>query len=189
MTRSRSLRVLLLPLGLGLGLLSCTNPSGWMAAIWPPRMASTLATPVIGLNSGIYKAAISVPIGGPAGATLLYTLDGTDPTPTSPVYAGPVPIAPPASQAGQGLFVLKVRASQSGWTDSAVASATFIVDPWMKKYIGSGPDSLSDGIAAVLVALNGPDGICLNAAGDLYVADTSNDVVRVVSHGSTLTYF
>jgi len=147
------------------------------------------SAPTIGKYSGIYNSAISVSLSALAGSTIYYTLDGSAPTTASSVYAGPIAIAGTVLQTDQGLHLLKAYAHKSQWKDSPIASATFIVDPWMKGFVGVGADSTSNGIPAASVALNSPGGVCLNAAGDLYIADTGNDVVRVVSHSSGLTYF
>ncbi len=41
-----------------------------------------------------------------------------------------------------------------------------------------------DGLLATHAALNGPNGLALDAAGDLYIADTANNVVRLVNAAS-----
>ena len=54
------------------------------------------------------------------GATIRYTLDGTDPTPTSAVYTGPIAIDDDVT--------IKARAWKSGMNPSAVVSATYSYD-------------------------------------------------------------
>lgn len=54
------------------------------------------------------------------GASLRYTLDGSDPTPASTLYGGPFTIA--------GTAVLRVRGFRSGWTDSDVSWAQFTLN-------------------------------------------------------------
>jgi len=44
-----------------------------------------------------------------------------------------------------------------------------------------------DGGPATAAALNSPDGIAANAAGDLFIADTNNNVVREVKPGGVIT--
>src|ERR1700756_3803981 len=45
----------------------------------------------------------------------------------------------------------------------------------------------SDGMAATLVGLNNPDGIAVDAAGNLYIADTYNSCVRKVNTAGIIT--
>jgi RHS repeat-associated protein len=47
------------------------------------------------------------------------------------------------------------------------------------------PGNSGDGGTATAAALNGPEGICLSATGDLYIADEFNDQIRVVPGAST----
>jgi alpha-tubulin suppressor-like RCC1 family protein len=55
------------------------------------------------------------------GATLRYTLDGSDPTPASPPYRYPLLLT--------STTTIKARAFLAGYTSSAVATATFTIDP------------------------------------------------------------
>lgn len=51
-------------------------------------------TPVFSLQAGFYSAAQSITITCPdPSATIRYTLDGSDPVVTSPIYSAPIPIA------------------------------------------------------------------------------------------------
>jgi len=53
---------------------------------------------------------------------------------------------------------------------------------------GSGtPGYMGDGGAAISAQINGPFGIALDSAGSLYIADTTNNVVRKVSPGGTIS--
>jgi uncharacterized protein (TIGR03437 family) len=45
-----------------------------------------------------------------------------------------------------------------------------------------------DGGAATAATLNDPEGVALDAAGNLYIADTQNDVIRKVSNGIISTF-
>jgi sugar lactone lactonase YvrE len=75
-----------------------------------------LPTPVISLPSGTYGGPQTVTISDAASATIYYTTDGTTPTTASRVYA---PIAVTRSE------TVKAIAVASGFTQSAVASATY----------------------------------------------------------------
>ena len=53
---------------------------------------------------------------------------------------------------------------------------------------GSGtPGYMGDGGAAISAQINGPFGIALDSAGNLYIADTANNVVRKVSPDGTIS--
>lgn len=176
-------------------LSACSNPSSWMKDMWnfgekqnPAGGLGIQASPVIGKYSGIYNAAIVVPIGAQAGSTIYYTLDGSDPTPSSSVYSGPIAIAGTVAQTDTGIHVLKAYARQSKYLDTPIVSATFIVDPWMLRHIGGGPDGNSNGIPPMNVSLNSPEAVCVDAQDNTYVADTGYCAVRKVNHSNGLAY-
>ncbi len=75
--------------------------------------------PKILLASGLYDGTQSVSIEVPAGCSVTYTLDGSEPGETSRQYTGPVTIASTA--------VLRARAFMGGLYGSDVASASYIV--------------------------------------------------------------
>lgn len=52
-----------------------------------------LERPVLNPAAGFYAGAQNVTITGPAGATIRYTLDGSEPTAASTVYSGPINVA------------------------------------------------------------------------------------------------
>lgn len=52
-----------------------------------------VAKPTFSVPAGFYGGAQNVSISGPAGADIRYTLNGSAPTVTSPLYAGPINIA------------------------------------------------------------------------------------------------
>ncbi|HMJ63632.1 MAG TPA: chitobiase/beta-hexosaminidase C-terminal domain-containing protein [Bryobacteraceae bacterium] len=81
---------------------------------------STVATPVISPNGGSYrrKVFITLNCSTPA-ATIYYTLDGSTPTTTSQVFQSELKLTSSAT--------LKAKAIKTGYQDSAVATATFVV--------------------------------------------------------------
>jgi hypothetical protein len=54
-----------------------------------------------------------------SGATIHYTVDGTTPTASSPVYSGPITVTQTRT--------IQAMAAASGMTDSALASATYTI--------------------------------------------------------------
>jgi Chitobiase/beta-hexosaminidase C-terminal domain len=84
----------------------------------------TVATPTFNPVAGTYFGAQSVTIStSTSGATITYTTDGSTPVPGShgTVYSGPVSV--PSS------LTIKAAASASGFTNSSVGSATYVINP------------------------------------------------------------
>jgi len=81
----------------------------------------TVATPAFTPAGGTYAAPQSVAITcATAGATIRYTTDGTAPTATSLAYSGPVAVSTTGT-------TFKAYATLAGQTDSAVATATYVL--------------------------------------------------------------
>jgi len=75
--------------------------------------------PKLSLPSGCYEGMQSVSVEIPAGSTVTYTLDGSEPTPSSNSYTGPMTIAKTT--------ILRVRAFSAGALPSDISSATYII--------------------------------------------------------------
>jgi hypothetical protein len=79
------------------------------------------ATPTFSPAAGTYDSAQSVAISTTtAGAVIHYTVDGSTPTGSSTTYTGPVSVA--------SSLTLKAIATASGFTDSAVATAAYVIN-------------------------------------------------------------
>jgi formylglycine-generating enzyme len=77
-----------------------------------------VATPVISPEGGIYTEPQEVTITSQTeGATIRYTLDGSDPSESSAVYSSPVQISTTTT--------LKAKGFRSGWTPSEIASSIY----------------------------------------------------------------
>jgi PA14 domain/CotH kinase protein/Lamin Tail Domain/Bacterial Ig domain/Chitobiase/beta-hexosaminidase C-terminal domain len=85
-----------------------------------PAAPTILATPTLSPAGGFYASAQTVAITGPAGATLRYTTDGSEPVASSPEYSAPLAIA--ASQ------VVRAAAFSPTAARSLVATATYVID-------------------------------------------------------------
>ena len=81
----------------------------------------TLQTPVATPDGGAFQQAPEVTLASTAGATIRYTLDGTSPTTSSPLYSGPFVIPAAGAQ-------LQAKAFHSDWTPSALMSESYVVD-------------------------------------------------------------
>ena len=81
----------------------------------PPR----LAAPVYAPTPGTYAAGQPVTLSANSGSTIHYTLDGSLPTLSSPLYTGPIVVS--------ATTTLNAIAVQSGFLTSAVATATYTI--------------------------------------------------------------
>ena len=89
----------------------------------PASDTPTAATPSFSLGSGTYTGTQTISIScETSGASIYYTLDGSDPTTSSTLYSEPIAISADAT--------LKAIAVASGMENSAVATADYIIiDP------------------------------------------------------------
>src|SRR4029077_10273635 len=74
--------------------------------------------PVISPGGGPFTPPLAVTLASALSDSIRYTLDGTEPTPASPLYADPIPI--------QRSTVLKAKAFGRGLFPSGTSNATFI---------------------------------------------------------------
>ena len=82
---------------------------------------TTTATPVFSPAPGTYSSAQNVTLADTTpGATIYYTTDGSTPTTSSTVYSGPVAIS--------ATTTINAIAAASGFTNSAVASGTYVIN-------------------------------------------------------------
>ena len=90
-------------------------------AVTQAQTIPRVATPTFSPGPGTYTRAQNVTIFTTMkAATIRYTVNGSDPTSSSPLYRGPVTISTTT--------VLKARAFARGMTDSAVASGTYTIN-------------------------------------------------------------
>lgn len=90
-----------------------------------PTPASTVAKPFIYPNGGTFSKSVTVYLFcSTSGATIHYTLDGSTPTASSPVYPSQGILL-----SGSGTKTVKAIGTKSGLSDSPVASATFNITP------------------------------------------------------------
>lgn len=81
----------------------------------------TLASPVIDQPAGAYTYGQPITISSTQPVTIRYTIDGTSPTETSPVYSAPLSLTGP--------ILLSASAFHQDWTTSAPATAAFQAKP------------------------------------------------------------
>ncbi len=116
-----------------------------------------------------------------AGAAIYYTTNGTLPSANSALYTGAVTV--PSSE------TLVATAIAPGYSVSQPASAQYFIGSSSSFYIytlaGDGTFGYSgDYGQATLADLNYPTGTAIDRAGNLYIADESNNVIRKVAAGT-----
>ena len=134
------------------------------------------AAPVIAPGTGSYAGAQTVSISDASNrAHIYYTTDGTRPTPQSALYSGPLTVS--TSE------VISALASGGGYKSSPVATAQILINSSATSFIYTvaGNESYGyagDGGPATVAALNDPVAALPDSAGNLYIADAANCVVR-----------
>jgi fibronectin type 3 domain-containing protein len=84
-------------------------------------ISSVLQTPVFSVAAGTYATAQTVALSDPhAGVTIYYTTDGTTPTTSSTVYTAPITVSTTET--------LEAIAVETGFTNSAIATATYTIN-------------------------------------------------------------
>ena len=108
----------------------------------------TCATPTFSLASGTYPEAQNVAIScETTGATIYYTIDGSNPTTSSSVYSGAINISKTTT--------IKAMAVASGYNNSEVAEATYTInlpyigDPYVRV---TDLNTLTDGARVIIAA-------------------------------------
>lgn len=103
----------------------------------PPVAVSQVETPSIAPSGATYSSAQTVTTAcATAGATIRYTTDGTEPTPSSAVYSSPLTVS--------ATTTVKAKAFKSGMTDSVTAMAVYTIASTpsaVTQTIGTGNDT------------------------------------------------
>jgi hypothetical protein len=83
--------------------------------------SGALTSPLITPPTGVYTNTQTVSITADPGTTIHYTIDGSTPTNTSPVYSGPISVSNSAS--------VRAVAVKAGFSDSEIALHSYILNP------------------------------------------------------------
>jgi uncharacterized repeat protein (TIGR03806 family) len=88
----------------------------WIESLPGPPV---LAPPVISPHGGNYRQPVEVNLTGEPGANIHYTLDGTVPTTSDPIYQGSIKLTGPA--------IVRAKAFKAGFTKSITTQEVFVV--------------------------------------------------------------
>lgn len=91
------------------------TPSSVSTASYTLQLEAPTATPA----GGLYASPQTVSLTGPAGSTLRYTVDGSDPTEASTLYTAAITVGIP--------LTLKVRAFRTDWSPSSVRTEHYAI--------------------------------------------------------------
>jgi len=142
------------------------------------------ATPLFNPGSGAITNGTHVVMScATPGAVIWYTTNGATPTAGSPVYTGPVMI--------DGFTTLNALATAAGHLDSTLQSVFYPLSDYKYPTIvstvaGSGQAGASNAVG-VKATFSSPLAVCVDAGGNLYVADTGNNQVRKITPAGVVT--
>ena len=120
-----------------------------------------------------------------APSNIYYTLDGSLPTTNSAHYTLPLVFTNP--------ITLQAQAFASGFLPSDTVSNFYVLidripNVAVTTVAGGRGSGFSDGVGAA-AAFNYPQGICVDARGNLFVSDTGNNCIRkILPTGQVITY-
>jgi hypothetical protein len=122
-----------------------SNPSLAASAAFTVTNRPTVAQPTITPSGGTHPGKVQVTLACvTAGATICYTVDGTDPTINSPRYSQPFTLTQPAT--------VKARAFADGSDSSLAASAKFTVTVTPPALVAAAPGQSPEQLLAELEA-------------------------------------
>jgi glucose/arabinose dehydrogenase/sugar lactone lactonase YvrE len=190
------------------GTTPTTNSSPYSVplAVYSDTTLSAFATAPQHLDSSVQSAAYTLikaatpsfsPAQGPltngafisistatSNATIRFTVDGSVPDTNSALYSGPLLFT--------NLMTLTARAWRSDLDPSNPSSVFYGLIDFESTIVttlaGGGSSGLSNAVGS-LATFSSPQGICIDRTGNLYVADTGNNVVRKISPAGQVTTF
>jgi len=142
------------------------------------------ATPTISLASGSYATAQTLTIkDATPGATIYYSTNGTYPYTYSNVYSGPISVS--SSE------IVTAIALAPGYSGSGYATGQYYIASSLTRFIYTIAGSFTvgyagDGGLATFAELDGSGlrGVAVDGAGNVYMTDYNNNVVRKIAAGT-----
>jgi hypothetical protein len=117
-------------------------------------LQTQVTVPQFSTAAGTYTSAQAITLSdGTPNAVIYYTLDGTNPTPASPIYSGPITV--------NAATTIKAFAQAPGFTDSPIAHATYVIE---SSGVGI---NFGNGFSTALTPQNGTIPMTLNGSAGL----------------------
>ena len=136
---------------------------------------SAPSPPVFSVAAGVYPDSQTVALSDTTpGVAIYYTTNGSYPTTSSASYSGPITVSTSETL---------VAIAAHGYAQSKPASAQYYIGSSQTPFIytiagNSSWGYAGDGGSANFASLNSPSATALDSAGDIYIADSGNNVVR-----------
>jgi Putative Ig domain/Chitobiase/beta-hexosaminidase C-terminal domain/Bacterial Ig domain/Glucodextranase, domain B/Bacterial Ig-like domain (group 2) len=158
-----------------------TSPIVGIAVTEGGTGSGTLGQPIPTPAPGVYAPGLQVSLNAADGATIRYTTNGSTPTASSPIYAGPI-------AATDGIEI-RARAFQQNWTTSPALVAVYHIDttpPSVRTVIAPAPNAAGWNHTDVVVRFDCQDGSGVGVANcpppvALTAEASGQTVTRVVS--------
>ena len=134
---------------------------------------------------GPVLAGTSITLSSPTpGAVIYYTLNGGNPTTNSQIYTGPISAPWPQT--------LTAQATKPGWASAPVQFVYYgLLSPEntvVTTFAGASAAGFTNA-SGTLARFSAPTGICIDPAGNLFVADSGNNVIReILASGQVITF-
>jgi streptogramin lyase len=143
------------------------------------------ATPVLSPSQGpLTNGAWITATCSTPNAVIYYSMNGFDPDTNSKVYSGPLLFNSP--------MTLKAFAYAPGCDPSDIRSIYYAMSDFENTVVTTLAGSPTAGFSnapGTLAKFSSPSGLCIDQAGNLYVADTGNHVIRKISTSGQVTTF
>ncbi|SNT43234.1 Sugar lactone lactonase YvrE [Granulicella rosea] len=153
------------------------------SAAYSVTLLPAAATPTFSPAAGTFTAAQTVTISTTSGTPIYYTTDGSNPTSASTLYTGPVTVS-----SSETINAITLSAS---YTASLTATAGYYINPAagiINTVIGNGAATYGgDGGPGINASVNNPTGVAMDGSGNLYIADTANNRIRMVTPAGIIT--
>ncbi len=112
------------------------------------NITGTVSTPAFSLPSGIYTNSLNIAIScNNVGASIRYTVDGTEPNSSSAIYTQPIVVE-------TSTITIKAKAYLPGWEPSTIAAATYTVTGTVATPVFSPPSGLLQANQAISLSCN-----------------------------------
>ena len=145
-----------------------------------PTNPNMVATPFFNPPGGTYESPQTVNIEcATLGVTIYYTLDGTEPISSSPIYTKPITI--------DETTTIKAKAFRSGMQDSKTATAKYVIDLRVAKPIFNVPSGTYESVQEISISCVTPGAEIFYTTDGTEPSENSEVYVRPIYIGTNTT--